>query len=129
MEPAPKDYRWRLRWITIGVIVGVFTCLWLRVLYYELMQFEPNMAPQIAYLFAPVMIVPLLLIATFFEAGFSKYWFVVPGRGANVLLGASYASIVIALLPPTGALLFLITNPLVARWLLRRWSRRGAAAV
>jgi hypothetical protein len=129
MNTIPEAFWSRIGWVILGVTIGVFLILWLRVLYYEWAQLRPNMAPQIAYFLAPGLIVVLVMITGFFEAGFSKYWFVVPGRMNNVLLGVSYASIVVALVAPLAALIFIITNPLVVRWIIRRRQRNEQAAV
>jgi hypothetical protein len=128
MEVLPRNYWRRTSWVFLGILIGVTGLLWLRVLYYDGARLGPNMAPQIAFIFEPFIVTTLAVIAAFFEAGFSKYWFIVPKRRANVLLGISYASIVIALIPPA-SILFAVTNPLVVRWLMRRWNRRGSSAV
>jgi hypothetical protein len=89
MEAAPRGYWLRMSWVALGVVAGVFAALWLRVLYYEWMQLQPNMAPQMAYAFAPIIIGGLLVIAGFFEAGFSRYWFAVHGRPTFFLVPAT----------------------------------------
>jgi hypothetical protein len=120
METVPHTYWSRVGWVVLGIAVGVLVIMFLRVLYYEFMQLRPNMAPGIGLLLSPVLIVAMTPTAVFFEAALSRFWFVVPGRMNNILVGISYASIFIALLGPGFGAVFVITNPLVVRWILNR---------
>ena len=128
MEAAPRGYWHRMGWIAIGVIVGVFVALWLRVMYYEWAQLHPNMAPQIAYYFAPLFVVVLLVIAAALEAVFSKWWYTVPTRKGNVLVGIGYGLTVLALIP-AALVLFVVVIPIVVRWVVRRGTRNESSAV
>ena len=128
MEAAPRGYWHRLGWVALGVIVGVFGALWLRVTYYEWAQLHSNVAPQIAYYFGPLLVVAVLAIAAPLEAVFSRWWYIVPNRIGNVLLGVSYGSTVLALIPAP-LVMFIVVIPLVARWVMRIGARNESSAV
>ena len=126
VEPVPDSFWSRVGWLILGIAIGAFAMVWLNVLYVELTHARPNMAPQIGYFFTLPFIVLMSFMAGFFEAGFSRYWYAVPGRWNNIAVGASYSSILIALLGPLFGAVFIISNPLVVRWLIKR--RIGNAA-
>jgi hypothetical protein len=109
--------------------VAVIASLLIRVGYYEAAGLQPNVAPQMAYYFAPLFIVLLVAVSAAAEAVLSRFWFVVSGRVNNVVVGLSYGSCVVALIGPAAALTFLITNPVVVRAVMRRLHRHEASAV
>jgi len=128
-QPSKESFVSRLGWLALGVTLGVIASLVLRVWYYEAAGLQPNIAPQMAYYFAPLFVAVLVLTAAVVEAVLSKLWFVVNGRTKNIALGLSYASCVIALIGPAAALVFVLTNPLVVRAAMRRLSRHEISAV
>ena len=129
LEPSKQSFLRRLGWLALGISLSVIGSLMLRVWYYEAAGLQPNMAPQLAYYFAPLFIVVLAMVAAVVEAVLSKFWFVVSGRARNIVLGLSYGSCVIALLGASAALVFLVTNPVVVRFAMRRLYRHGTSAV
>jgi len=129
MEPITQNFVHRLGWLALGVSVAVIASLAIRVLYYEAAGLQPNVAPQMAYYFAPLFIVLLVAVAAGVEAVLSRFWFVVRGRVNNVVVGLSYGSCVVALIGPATALTFLVTNPVVVRAVIRRVHRHEASAV
>jgi hypothetical protein len=120
MDTLPQGFWGRALWVTVGVAVGVPIILAIRVQVYEASGLQPNMTPQIAYLFSPVFIATVLAIAVFFEAGFTKWWFPINRRMGNVAMGLSYASFLLPLIAVGAAWAFIVTNPIVVRWLLRK---------
>ncbi len=129
MEPITQNFVRRLAWLALGISLSVIGSLVLRVWYFQAAGLQPNMAPQVAYYFAPLFIVILVVVAAVVEAVLSKFWFVVSGRAKNIVLGLSYGSCVIALLGASAALVFLLTNPVVVRAAMRRLYRHGPSAV
>ena len=129
LEPSKQSFLRRLGWLALGISLTVIGSFVLRVWYYEAAGLQPNMAPQMAYYFAPLFIVVLVVVAAVVEAVLSKFWFVVSGPAGNIVLGLSYGSCVIALLGASAAVVFLVTNPVVVRVVMRRLYRHGTSAV
>ncbi len=82
--------------IAIGVMGGVFVLIALRVQYYELMGLQPNMAPQMACYFSPLILAIVLAVALPLGA-FPVHWPIV-----------------------------LVANPVLLRWALGLTFRSGA---
>jgi len=115
--------------LALGVSLAVIGSLILRAWYYETAGLQPNIAPQMAYYFAPLFIGVLVIVAALVEAVLSKLWFVVGGWAKNIVLGLSYGSCVIALIEPAAALVLLLTNPVAVRVAMRVLSRHEISAV
>ena len=101
-----------------GVPVGLLVLMTLRVGYYDLMQLRPNMGPQIAFLFFPVLLVPLLIVALPLEALLRHIFPKPSSRGQLFLIGSSHALLLSWWAFPSHWWLVGILNPLVVRWLL-----------
>ncbi len=129
LETSKQSFLRRLGWLALGVLLGVIGSLILRAWHYEAAGLQPNIAPQMAYYFAPLFIAVLVIVAALVEVVLSKLWFVVGGRAKNIVLGLSYGSCVIALIGPAAALVFLLTNPVVVRVAMRVLSRHEISAV
>ena len=120
MDTLPQGFWGRMLWVALGAAVGVVCVLIIRVQVYEAAGLRPNMAPQIAYLLSPILIGAVLSVAAFLEAGLTKWWFPLRRRLDNMAIGLSYATFLLPLISHGAAWLFIATNPIVVRWILRK---------
>jgi hypothetical protein len=100
-----------------GAFAGLIALIALRVEYYAFMQYQPNMAPQIAYYFSPILLAVVLAVALPLEALFRRFFS--PNTQIQAfLLGVAYASLLVWWAFPAHWIVFLAVNPVVLRWLL-----------
>jgi hypothetical protein len=86
-------------YLIVGVFVGAISCAIVRVAQYKLNGLQPNMAPEMFILFAPVLALPIALVALIahfaMRASFTyrrdSHWF---------LAGVAYASVLLLLVTP-----------------------------
>lgn len=107
--------------------MGTGIMLLLRVQYYEWMGYQPNMAPQVAYLFSPLIFGVVCLVvlpSEWLMRKWRKQRLVKPMSA--VLIGAAYATLLVVWAFPSHASVALLINPVTLRVLL--WWRYQADA-
>ncbi len=107
--------RWVL-WFAVGLFIGNIVLVALRVDYYGKMGYQSEMGPAIAFLFIPVLFLPHLLIALFFEWLARKFWSKSHHELHSFLIGGCYATLLFWWAFPDHAYLAFVFNPLVLRW-------------
>jgi len=109
-------------WIALGVAVGLCGLLPMRAAYYSQFGFGGEMAPQIAYLFGPLIFG--LLVAVAFIAEMLVQWrFSRPASRAQAfLIGVAYVSLLLWWAFPGFGWVILVVNPFTLRWLINRLS-------
>jgi hypothetical protein len=112
--------------LVAGVAVGLLVLLFLRVAYYALMGFEPNMHPGIAFLFSPIILVVLLAFALPLEVLLRRLLFAPNTKTQAFVIGGTHASILsVWAFAPYWAIVVLL-NPILLRWVVgitRHWRR------
>lgn len=112
--------------LVAGTTVGLFVLLVLRVAYYALMGFEPNMHPGIAFLFSPIILVVLLVVVFPLEALLRRLFFAPTTKTEAFVIGGTHASLLsIWAFPPYWVVVVLL-NPIMLRWavgITRHWRR------
>ena len=110
----------RFGWIVLGVAVGLCGLLPMRATYYLHFGFGGEMAPQIAYLFSPLIFG--LLVAIAFIAEMLVQWrFSRPAsRAHGFLIGVAYVSLLLWWASPGFGWVILAVNPFTLRWLINR---------
>lgn len=103
--------------IAAGALVGLLVLITLRVEYYEFMEYRPNMGPQIAYLFSPILLVVILLVALPLEV-FFRLWHSPSTYLQAGLVGAMYTTLLTWWAFPDHWQIFICMNPLTLRTLL-----------
>jgi hypothetical protein len=98
-----------------GAYVGVLLLVALRVEYYQLMGYQPNMAPQIAYYFSPVLLIFVLVAAIPLEGIFRKFLNTPKTKTDAFLIGLVYSTILIWWAFPDHWYIFIIVNPITIR--------------
>ena len=112
----------RFGWIALGVAFGLCGLLPLRTAYLLQFAFDGEMAPQIAYLFSPI-IFGLLIVVVLVAEILLQLWFSRPAsRTHGFLFGVGYVSLLLWWAFPGFGWLVLLVNPLTLRWLINRLS-------
>src|SRR5882672_8007470 len=104
--------------IVLGIVGGVFLLIALRVEYYDVMNFQPNMAPQIAYVFSPIILAVALVVALPLEAVLRRLGFKPQTFLQQLAVGAAHATSISWWAFPAHWLIVFIANPIVLRWVL-----------
>ncbi|HRX99142.1 MAG: hypothetical protein R3F12_02550 [Lysobacteraceae bacterium] len=105
--------------ISLGLFCGLVVLLALRVMYYEAMGFQPNMAPAMAFFFLPVVFVMLFVVVLPLEAAM-RALFATPTKSKQAFfIGTSYALLLVWWAFPNHWWLMIICNPVVCRWFIR----------
>lgn len=100
-----------------GALLGLFILIAARVEYYTLMEYRPNMAPQIAYFLWPMLLAFILLVSLPLESLF-RHWRKPSTHLQAFLIGLAYSSILIWWAFPGHWGVFFFFNPLVLRSLI-----------
>jgi hypothetical protein len=107
--------------------------MFLRVEYYSLMGLQPNMAPQIAYYFSPLILAIVLVVALPLEAVLRRYSYKPRTFLQAFAVGATHATSISWWTFPVHWPVVIVLNPVVLRWALgltfrSRGSRSAAFA-
>ena len=109
-----------------GALIGLLFLLYMRVEYYKLMNYNPNMGPQIAYYFIPFLLLFIILIALPAEAFCRRYWYTPYTKKEILLIGVGYSTVLTWWVFPGHWYLIFILNPLTVRWILGLIIHRSA---
>lgn len=105
-------------WIAVGSFVGLLVIITARIEYYKVMGYHPNMGPQVAYVYSPVLLLFVLAVAAPVEWLF-RYFQPCPGTiKDSILLGLGYSTILLWWAFPDHWQVFLLFNPILLRWLI-----------
>jgi hypothetical protein len=110
-----RDVRWKLAFST-GLLIGCVVLLTLRVGYYDKMGYTPDMSPGIAFIFLPILFVPLALVSLAIERTMRRFLGVTRNAPHTFIVGGTYATIYFWWAFPDHGYLMLVFNPLVLRW-------------
>jgi hypothetical protein len=102
-------------YLSIGAISGALLWSVLRVIQYKVEDLRPNMAPEIFVIIAPVLAIPLAVVACLLHAYFSR-WFAYSRGWHWFAAGIAYSTVFLGLVDPWLLLVPLIANPVVVRF-------------
>ncbi|MDR0775309.1 MAG: hypothetical protein LBE81_01535 [Azonexus sp.] len=105
-------------WIALGMALGLAALLEARVEFYDWAGLQPNMAPQIAYFFGPIIYALLLLVAFVGELALQKIFGRPRSRTEALLVGVTYVTLLLWWAFPGYDWVMLCLNPLLLRWLI-----------
>ena len=100
--------------LAVGAFVGLLVLIGLRVEYYDVMQYQPNMHPAIAFYFSPFLLVVVLAASLPLETLF-RVWHKPSSHVQAGFIGAGYATLLTWWAFPTHWFIFLALNPVVLR--------------
>lgn len=103
--------------LAVGAFVGLLVLITLHVGYYGLMEYRPNMGPQVAYFFSPILLAVVLLLALPLEAFFCL-WHTPSTYLQAGFVGAAYSTLFTWWAFPDHGQIFIGVNPLTLRTLL-----------
>jgi hypothetical protein len=109
----------KMKWKTAfaaGILIGLIVLVYTRVDYYEMMGYQPEMHPGIAFLFIPIVLAIIAIPALIFEILLRKFWFAPDRWFISALLGATQASLLTWWAFPDHAWIMLLLNPVVLRF-------------
>ena len=102
---------------TVGLVLGMLLILSLRVLYYDMLNLQPNMHPGLAFLFSPIILMALLCIALPSELVF-RLWYAPTSHFKAGVIGLSYPSLLTFWAFPLHWWICFGLNPLILRTIL-----------
>jgi hypothetical protein len=102
-----------------GAFTGLLILLSLRLEYYEMMGYMPNMAPQIAFFFSPLLLAILLVAVWPLELLLKRYWLRPQTKMQSFCIGAGHATLLIWWAFPDHWCLMIALNPITMRLLLQ----------
>jgi hypothetical protein len=100
----------------MGLVAGLLVLMTLRIDYYNLMNYEPEMSPGIAFMFFPIIFAPLCIMSFAVEFLLRRYWYRPSYWGVSALIGACYASLYVWWAFPDHWYLIFFINPFSLRW-------------
>ena len=106
------------RWTTLGIVIGFAGLLSARVWFYNSTGRATEMAPQIAYIFSPIIFALVLIIAFICEILVQRFVSRPHSRAEAFLVGASYVTLLVWWAFPGYAWLMVVFNPIVFRYLI-----------
>jgi hypothetical protein len=108
----------------IGLVAGLLVLMTLRIDYYNVMNYEPEMHPGIAFMFFPIIFAPLCVVAFAVEFLLRRYWYTPSYWWISALIGACYASLYIWWAFPDHWYLIFFINPFSLRWAIGIFRKR-----
>jgi len=112
---------------SLGCVVGLIALVSMRVVYYRLMGYEPNMHPGIAFLFLPLLLPLVLVVALPIEA-LLRLMSKPSTRLQVAVIGCASASLLSWWAFPSHWQIIVFVNPVVLRWIVIRvgghWSNK-----
>jgi hypothetical protein len=102
----------------IGCLLGMLLLLSMRVLYYDWMDYRPNMHPGIAFVGLPVLFPIVLALALPVEALLQRYISKSSGRLQAFSIGIIGASVVSWWAFPLHWYVTVVLNPFMLRWVV-----------
>jgi hypothetical protein len=104
--------------LVLGVFIGTLCCAVLRVLQYKIRGWEPNMAPEMFILFAPVLACPVAVVALIAHFTF-RSTFVYATSSQWLVAGLCYSSVFLLLITPWLFLVVILLNVFTLKKLRR----------
>jgi hypothetical protein len=120
-EP-PATLAWKLPFV-LGLGVGLVVLVALRMMYYDVMNYRPEMHPGIVFLFFPVIFVPLCIVAFATEILLRRFWYKSASWASAALIGACYATLYLWWAFPDHWYMIIGINPISLRWLISKISK------
>ncbi len=100
-ETSPRLSNVRLLLVSVlGLFVGVFVVSILRMVFYLVTDTASEMSPMMFVLFAPVVVAILVVPTICIEAVLSRFWWRPSNSFQALVIGSSYASVLLALIDP-----------------------------
>ena len=100
--------------ITLGAIAGLLLLLILRIAYYDIMQYRPNMHPGIAFYFSPFLLLAIMIFSLPSELLF-RYWYIPKSYFQAILFGFCYSTVLIWWVFPSHWFIAFVVNPIILR--------------
>lgn len=100
-----------------GAFIGLLVLLTLRVIYYNVMNYSANMAPQMAYFFSPILLLVIIVVSLPIEFLF-RYWHAPTNRFQAMFIGMGYSTLLTWWAFPGHWQIFVLLNPIFVRWLI-----------
>jgi hypothetical protein len=132
-QPEPSvSMKWKLAF-AIGIVVGLIALAYARVDYYEMMGYQPEMHPGIAFLFIPIIFAIVAIPASLCEMLLRKLWFAPHHWLVSALLGATQASLLAWWAFPDHIWIMGLLNPILLRvpiyaFVHQRWPKEGLSS-
>lgn len=123
--PRRKGWRYFL-WVAFGAAACAVLLSVLRTGYYQWAGLRPQMGAGMFILFSPLFAAAFALLAVVCE-GLVAWAALSPGARRPVLIGVSYAFVLVGLIRPELLALWLVFNPLALHLLFARQARRRIA--
>jgi hypothetical protein len=92
MNNSPLKFWKAFPSLAAGVVLGMLFMITLRVLYYDIMNLQPEMYPGIAFLFSPILLITVLCLALLSELLLRLLYAPTSHFNAGVI-GLSYSSV------------------------------------
>jgi hypothetical protein len=108
--------------LALGVVGGTILVGVIRLIAYKAANVQPNMAPEIYFVFAPVLAMPILVGSIIVHVLFSKYFDYKTGS-AWFFSGLSYASFLLYLISDLLLIVPILTNPALVLFLRRKFGQ------
>lgn len=104
----------------VGTLVGLIILIFLRALYFSSADLRPNMAPQIAFFFIPILWPILLVVAFCLEAVLRRFGFRSLSKGQAFVAGILHTSILSWWVVPNHWYIVVAVNPIVLGFAFRK---------
>jgi hypothetical protein len=123
MNNSPLKFWKAFPSLAAGVVLGMLFMITLRVLYYDIMNLQPEMYPGIAFLFSPILLITVLCLALLSELLLRLLYAPTSHFNAGVI-GLSYSSVLSFWAFPLHRWIIFGFNPVILRIILsltHRW--------
>ncbi len=106
---------------SLGVFIGLLVICILRIWYYEMMEYRPNMHPGIALFFTPILWLFVMFLSCPVEYLINRFLFTYSSKLSGFVFGLIYSTAVIWWAFPGHWKIFFVVNPIVLRTGIGLW--------
>ena len=114
-----KGFAWKWAFAA-GLLAGLLVLLVTRIAYYDLMGYQPEMHPGIAFVFFPIVYVILCIGSFPIEFLLRRTWYKPDRWTVSLLIGACYALLLTWWAFPDHWYMIVVLNPFVWRWVIAK---------
>jgi len=118
----------RFGWIALGIATGLAGLLPMRTVFYLGTGITTEMAPQMAYIFSPLIFLFVVLFAFVAELLLQLRFSRPSSRAHGFLIGVAYVSLLLVWAFPGYGWIMVLLNPFILRWLVNRAQNGGPSA-
>jgi hypothetical protein len=113
---------WKLPFV-LGLCLGLVALVALRMMYYQAVDYHPEMHPGTAFLLLPVIFVPLCIVAFPTEILLRRFWYKPTNWISAASIGACYATLCLWWALPGHWYVIGTINPISLRWLISKTTK------